>query len=681
MDKIQMSEELIYELSVLIIFSSGFLALALFALALLLSASWMIWRSRRRSWIFLAGATVCIAASLVAAVPALMMSRAEFAFTLIDNQKKPESDLCRLDETARKFAVSYSAVPNPMSADLFVAALAKAETALTTIKSRSELFWFWDRIYTRLAGLAPKRPTSEFHLKLPEKGAAMGSFSMQFKEKVIEIEDRTPEGSFALSCRRSDGRDFVFRPFSERIYDLNLLESMTFHLPDACISDDAAQIDVTWEHWSDYFGAIVTAGTVSNDLRSPEWTVDSPLAGYLPKDNYLPGETIKFHLASPTGKTDLVINHVGLETRPLFATKGIIAPHQRITHLAGRDGVDWPAAYSFLIPEDWRPGYYQFHLDNGEKHAEGYFVISAVPERKPKLALIAATNTWQAYNSWGGQSLYRAPVGECIGIRNGNKVSLNRPYLLGPAFGENPTRYSHLAQAESLLGSWLDRKNIPFDLITDKQLHDTPSLLDDYDVVMLAPHPEYWTAEMRGALEDHIGRGASVVYAGGNGLYGRVSFGDGQMEGYNPRQFHEHDGQIGGFFYLNDLPQSAILGVQYDSRGYLSSEPYLVMQEEHWVFENTGLKQGERFGTGTIAGERIGAAGLETDKRTPASPSNTILLARGDGDSLAEMTIYDLPGGGFVFAAGSINFVLTLDQDEMQSQILENVMRRALGGP
>ena len=202
--------------------------------------------------------------------------------------------------------------------------------------------------------------------------------------------------------------------------------------------------------------------------------------------------------------------------------------------------------------------------------------------------------------------------------------------------------------------------------------------LSQYRAVVLTSHPEYWTNEMRLALEAYLKRGGSVVYLGGNGIYERVSLRDGRMEGYNHRQVHEQDGLLGGFFYLNEWPQSQILGVQYDSRGFGESEPYVVEDARSWVFAGTGVRPGDRFGRGTMGIEQIGAAGHETDKMNAASPPGTMLLARGDGRSGAHMTLYEHPAGGFVFAAGSIAFGLTLGQDDVQGRVVRNVLDAAL---
>ena len=89
------------------------------------------------------------------------------------------------------------------------------------------------------------------------------------------------------------------------------------------------------------------------------------------------------------------------------------------------------------VPEKWRTGYYQVTLrvaDRGGKFtqrnrrtAEGgcYFVVRpAQPGRDSRILLQLSTNTYNAYNNWGGFSLY-AFHGQ--GGNQGHRVSFQRP--------------------------------------------------------------------------------------------------------------------------------------------------------------------------------------------------------------------------------------------------------------
>lgn len=117
--------------------------------------------------------------------------------------------------------------------------------------------------------------------------------------------------------------------------------------------------------------------------------------------------------------------------------------------------------------------------------------------------------------------------------------------------------------------------------------------------------------------------------------------------------------------------------------------PYVVINSDHWLFENTDLRNGDLFGKSLNRGY---ASGHETDKLTSQTPKNTILLARGVNqeaiDELgveganrnggAAMVFIEQPGGGFVFSSGSITSSGSMLVDTSMSIIVSNFIKKAL---
>jgi hypothetical protein len=97
------------------------------------------------------------------------------------------------------------------------------------------------------------------------------------------------------------------------------------------------------------------------------------------------------------------------------------------------------------------------------------------------------------------------------------------------------------------------------------------------------------------------------------------------------------------------------------------------------VFEGTGLGEGDLFGMASLQ-ERCagGASGHETDKMSPHSPPETVLLAKGTNPEQggAEMVCIEVPGGGKVFSVGSITWVPSLLVDPGTSRVTVNVLHR-----
>jgi hypothetical protein len=113
----------------------------------------------------------------------------------------------------------------------------------------------------------------------------------------------------------------------------------------------------------------------------------------------------------------------------------------------------------------------------------------------------------------------------------------------------------------------------------------------------------------------------------------------------------------------------------------MTAAPYRVVDDSHWAFDGTGLRQGDVFGAASLH-ERVpgGASGHETDKRTPSSPPGTRLLAKGTNidHGGAEMVHFETDSGGQVFSVGSITWPASILVDEGVSRITRNVLDRFL---
>jgi hypothetical protein len=180
--------------------------------------------------------------------------------------------------------------------------------------------------------------------------------------------------------------------------------------------------------------------------------------------------------------------------------------------------------------------------------------------------------------------------------------------------------------------------------------------------------------------------GGKLVYLGGNGLncevelldHGSMTCHNNNIESLEPSGMKGHDSRM----HMRHESEASLLGVVFTNPGAMTGAPYKVVDAAHWVFEGTGLKNGNLFGEKSLHCRCPGgASGHETDKRSAHSPTNCHVLARGlnPNEGGAEMLIFDTPGGGMVFSVGSINYCASLPVDEAVSKITANVLHRFLG--
>ena len=137
-----------------------------------------------------------------------------------------------------------------------------------------------------------------------------------------------------------------------------------------------------------------------------------------------PGERVGLHLSSSGGRPVRVeVARVGARREVVFSSDAVAAGEHETPPDAASKGCGWPVALALDVGPTWRSGYYEvvLEIDVGEKVRRDYafFVVRPVPGTPLVLAL--ATNTWHAYNDFGGQNLYTG----------GTHVALQRPMTAG----------------------------------------------------------------------------------------------------------------------------------------------------------------------------------------------------------------------------------------------------------
>lgn len=370
-----------------------------------------------------------------------------------------------------------------------------------------------------------------------------------------------------------------------------------------------------------------------------------------------------------------------------------------------------------------RSGLYYLHAEtpSGGFLSFPWIISPAAP--RARIAVLTSALTWNAYNNFGGRSNYvnargLPPAPIVNGRQELDRYRKTRPFGVWlprdpeypPLSFDRPDPAAHVpkstsaidpiegrmscvhAPAEWRLLAWLEREGFDYDLYADAQLHFDEVPLEEYAVAILGVHPEYWTRAMYLRMKRWVHElGGKLMYLGGNGLNCEVELTPDLRMRCLTHLFSRH-GEMGGDIDQPDRKfesrmhrtlesEASLLGVVCSETGIMTGAPYRALNTSHWIFEGAGLRDGDLFGVKSQH-ERIpgGASGHETDKRSPLSPPNTVLLAKGKNpdNGGAEMVYYSTPAGGEVFSTGSISYVASLLVDEHISRITKNVLVRFL---
>ena len=414
--------------------------------------------------------------------------------------------------------------------------------------------------------------------------------------------------------------------------------------------------------------------------RPDDQTFADDIEGYTLSQSVRPGEPIELAVSTRSTTWSLRVERWVATRELVYEADGLDGHFHEPPHDADSNGCGWPAAHSIPVGQDWRSGFYLVTLvadgaEEGKDTAHAGFVVRGANDEsgRPSMLYVLPTNTWNAYNTWGGQSLYTG----------GSTVSFHRPFARGmlcrPNGGRDdrkarPTRFGEASDFDgrifqqyrtdnnypSAIGStgwftygrrfveWAEADGWQFDMCVNSDLENDPTALDGYDTVLLVGHDEYWSAPERAAIERHVGNGGRLVSFSGNTMFWRVRHGQGThgpamvchkyaaSETDQAENDPVHPGPITGLWAEPAIgePEWTLLGAGsafglYHRFGRATPDGvggYLVSRPEHWLFSDTELTYGDVIGRdeGVVGYETVGCPIALDDYHQPVPSADAI---------------------------------------------------------
>ncbi|MEV0196646.1 N,N-dimethylformamidase beta subunit family domain-containing protein [Nonomuraea sp. NPDC050691] len=318
---------------------------------------------------------------------------------------------------------------------------------------------------------------------------------------------------------------------------------------------------------------------------------------------------------------------------------------------------------------------------------EVFFVVREAVPAAPILVSVPFA-TWQAYNRAGepGQGLYwtESPV-------RAGRVSFDRP-----GGGPSPERW------EFGLIRWLRPAGYEVAYCSNLDLDDGRDLLARHRVLVVNGHDEYWSDGMRDAVEGFVRRGGNLAVLSGNTAWWRIRLEDGGRTMVCHRDALcdlVDDPRLATVEWSSaGRPENTLTGVSFRAGAgtwgphmrRMLDESYTARFADHWVFQGTGLKDGDPFGQGCL-GYETDAAEVEEIGGVPratcrdGTPPSFVVLATADlrhwsaygQGGTATMGIFT-SGLGTVFNAATVNWGNTL-HDPVVERVTRNVLDRFSG--
>jgi N,N-dimethylformamidase beta subunit-like, C-terminal len=287
-------------------------------------------------------------------------------------------------------------------------------------------------------------------------------------------------------------------------------------------------------------------------------------------------------LARLIWRSDRVAGHRQTKTRFFAATRMVEAAWK--PSLAFRITADWvDGAYLLLlVGTDGSKSYVPLTIRNDASHAD--------------LVIQLPTTTWQAYNLWGGYSLYFGPGGAS---NRSYVVSYDRPYSTSrgaPDFMDRARPLIALAE----------RKGFDVTYWTDNDFHKRPGLLRHHRALITLGHDEYWSSEMRrGALRARA-HGVNLAFLGSNADYRHIRLVASPLGGARREIDYKSDWRKDPLYGVRNRdvtsewrtgpvprPESALNGGFYQCNPVQAD--MVVARPSSWLFGGTGTYRGDHL--------------------------------------------------------------------------------------
>jgi hypothetical protein len=396
------------------------------------------------------------------------------------------------------------------------------------------------------------------------------------------------------------------------------------------------------------------------------------LEAYCWPQSALPGEGIGLHVSSTAPAVGVEVARRGAHPEVVWrgGARAGGGPPRPIPEDASSHGCGWPVTITIPVDPGWRSGLYLVILTAGDELAHASFVVRPEPGSSSPILLVLSTSTANAYNDWGGPSLYTGAT----------RVSFERPLARGfldkpePALRKAQTEPDREALAyfvwadehglspwsggagwwtwERPFIAWAEAEGYEIDVAVSPDLEGHPELLRGHRLYLSVGHDEYWSWGMRDAVERFVADGGNAAFFGGNTCWWQVRYEDDgrAMTCFKYRADEDPVAGTGDGRFLTSSwadrrvgrPEHSMTGLSFSRGGYSryglgvprASGAYTVWRPDHWIFDGTGLRYGDALGMAdAIVGYEVDGCelalvdGLPTPTHRDGTPETLEVLA------------------------------------------------------
>ena len=362
----------------------------------------------------------------------------------------------------------------------------------------------------------------------------------------------------------------------------------------------------------------------------------------------------------------------------------------------------WNTSYSLQTSTDWTTGLYLVKLTDSRTGKQNYIQFVLRDDNRPAdLGFQDAVTTAQAYNNYGGYSVYDATS---IGDKRAYQVSFDRPYAAANLGLTNTDGYNcnNMLAWEYNMTRWLESQGYDVAYYTNLDISTNPLQLYSHNIFLSVGHDEYWSLDERNNVQKARDNGVNLAFFSANTAYWQIRF-DPSSAGQANRvmTIYKDISGIGTAASIDPIaqtnpvaattlfrspevnrPENALLGVGYvsDHGNIYGGYDFVVSNAADPYYANTGLKNGDKlrglvgYEWDALLSNGFTPPGLVVLSQSPVQ-ANSILppLPPGTNPNISNAVRYTAASGAKVFSTGSIQWVWGLDSDWVVSPLVESV--------
>src|SRR4051794_942620 len=264
-----------------------------------------------------------------------------------------------------------------------------------------------------------------------------------------------------------------------------------------------------------------------------DWQVngvgDSTIQGFATSMSVTPGQTVSFKIKTTASSYHLDILRLGYYqgngarkvaagVRPSATLPQSQPACQTFAATGLIDCGNWALSASWTVPSDAVSGVYIAHLVRDDTGGSSQIPFVVRDDTSHSDVLVATSDaTWEAYNAYGGNSLYNCtvacPTGNPKAYKAAYAVSYNRPF--DGSFDRDGGK-SYLYYAEYQMIRWLERNGYDVAYTSQADVDGRAALLRNHRVYLSSGHDEYWSRGMRDNVAAARDAGVSLAFFSGN---------------------------------------------------------------------------------------------------------------------------------------------------------------------